>query len=351
MTRRRLALIAQTFAAAATWLLFAATLLGRYASHVSPERGGFWAVAALLLPVALLCDAVLLVGWLVCRRWRLAALPAAACVLCAGYLSALMQPPSLHAAKERPRDLRIMTLNACGFLYPEPPGTTAPAIARLAEREKVDVMFLQEAVPGSDFPKDSVAALFSGYFPYFVRDDLIALGSRYPIVKHHYLHFPNDQSTDYMWADVVIGTDTIRFFSIHLKSTGISDLRRKFREEEKRRIPPREVLNTLALNSRMRASQVETLRRIIDTTRYPVILTGDFNDPPGTYTYRRLKGSLTDSFRAAGHGYGGTYRGLGGLMRIDYIFCDRHFEAVDLYMPSAIVSDHSAVIADLRFAR
>ena len=305
----------------------------------------------MLLPVILVLDAAVLVGWLSLKRWRYALLPLVTCVFCAGYISSVVQLPALRPTKELPRDLRVMTLNACGFLYRNPPAMTVPAIARIAEREKVDIMFLQEAIAYTEFSGDSIIASFSGYFPYFLRDGMIALGSQYPIIDHYYLRFPDDRLNDYMWADIVVDTDTIRLFSMHLKSTGISDLRRRFREESNSYAPPREVVHTLKSNSRLRVPQVDEIRQIIDTTRYPVILTGDFNDPPNTYTYRRLKGTLTDSFQAAGHGIGGTYRGLGGWLRIDYIFCSRSFEVVDLFMPADIVSDHSAVIADLRFVR
>jgi len=82
---------------------------------------------------------------------------------------------------------------------------------------------------------------------------------------------------------------------------------------------------------------------------YPVILAGDFNDTPSSYTYREMKGALTDGFRRCGNGYGGTFRYLGGLLRIDYIFYDDTFECVRYYMPSETVSDHKVVIAELRF--
>ena len=38
----------------------------------------------------------------------------------------------------------------------------------------------------------------------------------------------------------------------------------------------------------------------------PVILCGDFNDTPASYTYRTVKGDLTDGFRDCGSGFGYT---------------------------------------------
>ncbi len=347
MNRKR---IAHTLAAVTTGLLFAATLFCRSASYISPGKGEFWALTAMLLPVALLLDVVLLVGWLARGRWRLAALPLTAILLCHSYLSALVQLPEWGRTQTQPRlhDLRIMTLNAYGFLRLGDHFTTIPAIARVAEREKVDVLCLQEAFPSPVFPGDSITAWFTGNFPYFVRSDMIALGSRYPIANHHSVSFPGTLN-DYLWADLVIGTDTVRLFTMHLRTTGFTELKHRFQEGTDHPGLLREVVSALGRNSRFRAQQVEEIRQVIDTTRYPVILTGDFNDPPGTYTYHRLKGSMTDSFRAAGHGCGSTYRRLGGWLRIDYIFHDKNFTTTRYDILPDDVSDHSAVIADLRF--
>lgn len=109
------------------------------------------------------------------------------------------------------------------------------------------------------------------------------------------------------------------------------------------------MLGAVDRNSRIRAAQVREIRAETDASPYPVILAGDFNDTPSSYTYREMKGALTDGFRRCGNGYGGTFRYLGGLLRIDYVFYDDTFECVRYYMPSEVVSDHKVVIAELRF--
>ena len=92
------------------------------------------------------------------------------------------------------------------------------------------------------------------------------------------------------------------------------------------------------------------MQRIHPRSPWPrLVLAGDFNDTPSSYTYREMKGALTDGFRRCGNGYGGTFRYLGGLLRIDYVFYDDTFECVRYYMPSEVVSDHKVVIAELRF--
>ena len=303
-----------------TGLLLAAAVLSWRASFVSPEQGGFWATIALLLPVVLLANLAALVWWLIRRRWIVALMPLAALLLNMGYVSSMIQLPDFNA----------------------------PAVAEMMRHEQVDVLCLQEFLDDGEFPADSIGALFSRRMPYFVSEGNGAVASRYPILDCKYVRFP-DTSNDYLRADLLVEGDTLRIFSVHLQTSGIAQLRRRFQKDYNREAPVDSMLGAVDRNSRIRAAQVREIRAETDASPYPVILAGDFNDTPSSYTYREMKGALTDGFRRCGNGYGGTFRYLGGLLRIDYVFYDDTFECVRYYMPSEVVSDHKVVIAELRF--
>ena len=148
-----------------------------------------------------------------------------------------------------------------------------------------------------------------------------------------------------------MGDDTVRVFSVHLQTSGISSLRHRFRKDYNSTAPVERVIGELERNSRIRAQQVREIRAVIDSTHYPAILAGDFNDTPSSYTYRRLRGDMSDNNRAVGNGFGGTFRYLGGVLRIDYVFYDDNFTGVGYYMPDDDLSDHKAVIAELKLRR
>ena len=42
--------------------------------------------------------------------------------------------------------------------------------------------------------------------------------------------------------------------------------------------------------------QADTIAKYIQQSPYPVIVCGDFNDVPGSYAYRTVKGNLQDVF-------------------------------------------------------
>ena len=330
-----------------TGLLLAAAVLSWHASSVSPGEGGFWATLALLMPAVLLANLVALVWWVVRRKWLVALMPLVALVLNLGYISAMVQLPDFGAPAGR-HDIRIATLNVNGFRRLGSIPATAGTIAGMMNREKVDVLCLQEFMENKEFPADSIGALFSRWMPYFVHEGSAALVSRYPVLDYEYVRFP-DTSNDYLRADLLVDGDTLRIFSVHLQTSGIAQLRRRFRKDYHRDAPVDKLLDELEYNSRIRAEQVGEIRAKMDASPYPVVLAGDFNDTPSSYTYRAMKGDMTDGFRACGSGYGGTFRYLGGLLRIDYIFYDGAFECVRYYMPDEDVSDHKVVVAGLRF--
>lgn len=348
MGRKAVSCLLEILGVVFTALLLAAAVVSWRSSFISPEVGNFWASVALLMPVILALNLAALVWWLFRRKWGVALMPAAALALNLGYISAMVQLPDFNG--KGPHDIRIATLNSYGFSRLGPTSVTAYGIASVMKRERVDVLCLQEFPENREFPADSIARLFAARMPYCVARSGQAILSRFPILDHRYVRFP-DSGNDYLEADLRVGDDTVRVFSVHLQTSGISGLRRRFRRDYDRDAPVERVIGELERNSRIRAQQVREIRTVIDSTRYPVILAGDFNDTPSSYTYRRLKGGMTDGFRAVGNGFGGTFRYLGGVLRIDYIFYDDNFTGVGYYMPDDDLSDHKAVIAELKFRR
>jgi endonuclease/exonuclease/phosphatase family metal-dependent hydrolase len=83
----------------------------------------------------------------------------------------------------------------------------------------------------------------------------------------------------------------------------------------------------------------------------------DLNDVAHSYAYNTLKGDRQDVFTVGGSGLGKTYTSpsspiLGKLptLRIDHIFVSQAFEVEQTTTGQSMLSDHQAVISDLRLA-
>ena len=98
------------------------------------------------------------------------------------------------------------------------------------------------------------------------------------------------------------------------------------------------IVEQLKANFVIRASQAVQVRNIIDTTRYPVIVCGDFNDTPVSFAYNHIAGNnLTDGFRDRGKGYGHSFNGIKGLLRIDFISYEQIFHGISIrFTPSSM---------------
>lgn len=79
----------------------------------------------------------------------------------------------------------------------------------------------------------------------------------------------------------------------------------------------------------------------------PVVAMGDFNDVPGSPTYTKLAGLLTDVWAAIGQGDGYTIPVEAPTRRIDWILV-RGLEPVRAEVVTTKASDHLPVVASLR---
>lgn len=87
---------------------------------------------------------------------------------------------------------------------------------------------------------------------------------------------------------------------------------------------------------------------MIDTSRYPVIVCGDFNDTPVSFAFNHIiSNDLKDGFRDCGRGYGHSFNGLKRLLRIDFMAYGEYFTGMEYLSPEQAWSDHNPVIMKL----
>ncbi len=175
----------------------------------------------------------------------------------------------------------------------------------------------------------------------------IATFSKYPIIKKVSKHFAKHGGNIFISSDIKIGMDTIRIFNTHLESIhfGWSDYKfiQNLNNDD---IEQDELKGSLIILRRLRkafikrAKQVEVLQDSIAVSPYPIIVCGDFNDTPSSYTYAILADDLKDAFRESGIGSGKTYAGPFPSFRIDYIFHDKRISSSAYRTIKEKLSDH-----------
>lgn len=177
--------------------------------------------------------------------------------------------------------------------------------------------------------------------------------SRYPIIKSGQVDF-GPKLNSCLWADLQINERIVRIYSIHLESNRLKQKSYEFLNEDEYNSSEaisgiRDLVSKYPKYANQRADQVSKIREHIDNSPYPVIVCGDFNDPPMSYAYRVIKKGLNDAFISAGTGFGTTWLGSIPLLRIDYIFYSEQLKIQRYQRIDSQISDHSPISATFHF--
>jgi len=177
----------------------------------------------------------------------------------------------------------------------------------------------------------------------------MATFSKFPIAKMGEILFPKTYNLC-IFTDLVIHGDTVRIYNNHLQSIRFHKKNYDFIDSLKIRYNQEEINGILDITNRLkwaferRANQAESVAAHMRRSPYPVIICGDFNDSPVSYTYRTMRQNLNDAFVEAGSGFGNTYLGKFPSYRIDYILLDKKFNVFNYRTPKLELSDHYPVL-------
>ena len=332
-------LIIDIFVGVITLVVVALFLTTLFVPSLDPRQHGEVSTLGLVAPIIYAMQAALTLYWIV--RWR----PFIAVVMVFVSLLGVFQlslfyklelrrvysEPNLKPRYDK-KALKVMSYNVRSFID-DNRERQLDSIVKIIKAVNPDILCLQEM--GFSDIADSLLEPLKPMPHSLSRVNLSpAIYSRYPIIKASRM----DTLKNFVWADIVIkkdknNEDTIRVFNNHLHSTAI-------RRDDSNYIENHEYLEgdslgkvhsmvkRLTENNRVRAEQADTLAALVAVSPYPVIVCGDFNDTPVSYTYRTVARKLNDPYRKVGRGYSHTYRGFFDMLRIDYIFYSDEFEAL-----------------------
>lgn len=334
-----------------TIFILGLSIFAYFSGKINPVENMFATYVALSKPILVVVNTILFTYWLIRLRYWLW-IPLTGLMVNYEYITSMYQiyNPTKYANENR---LKIVTYNVHSFGN-EITGFSAKEFAEMMNKEETDVLCFQEYRGNGDFTEQDLQNTYAKTFPYsFIPEGLSqAIYSRYPIKQSQTIEFPNTNNGA-IWADLDVKGMTIRIINVHMQTTNFDRMRSKAaqargaQDEEQERAIYLDYSDNFRENTVRRAGQAEQISSLINATEYPLIVCGDFNDPPGTFTYETLKSGLKDGFQTAGEGYGATYRGVHHLLRIDYLFHSTLLEGIKYKVIPYDMSDHNPVYLEV----
>ena len=310
------------------------------------------AFVGLAFPAFLIANLAFIALWLIYKP-RMLVVPILGMALCGSYILDYC-PLSLRSSSDVP-ELTVLTWNTCNLSLCQD-DSLAFATDYLSHSE-ADLIFLQEHQYGAPKYHAMYDTLKARHF-HITYHGSRTLVSRFPILNSDTLAVNTLLSNGIFRADLQYQSDTLTVFCVHLESNKLSPDDKseygKVIHAPKRDKVKSEVgylAHKIGTASGYRANQVKALLQHIDSlpSGRSVLVCGDFNDTPISYTYQTVNRRLDNAFRARGRGIGISYNEKFFPVRIDHIFYSSDWQCTEACIDASITaSDHYPVIAKLK---
>jgi endonuclease/exonuclease/phosphatase family metal-dependent hydrolase len=330
----------------------------------------YWmiAVLGLIFPLLFIVMIIFLLVWAMARsRWIL--LPLVSLLLGWKQVSVVFGFSTKDFTIAKKSDtLRVLTWNVSSWGETSKPGwipNSDEHMINLINEQQPDILCFQEFYDRRAITQGySIVRILKtmGYeYSYFVRSIYghvkyktgVAILSKYPILDTAKFEYGEKVWAEHLiYADILFNEKKIRVFTTHLQSVRFEKeeytaLNKIKHSDESGIKDSRTIMSKLKKAYQYRGAQADILHQKIKESPYPVIVCGDFNDVPNSYTYFKVKDDLQDAFLEKGSRIGRTFRFISPTLRIDYILADRKLEVAQFNRIIAPYSDHYGVVADL----
>ena len=333
-------------------LMVVLMLVSAYSPHVDPHIHPMWSSVGLLFPVFLLVNFLFLCFWAVVY-WRFAFFPLLAFICCWGSIRTYF-PINLFQEDAPEHAIKVLSYNTRAFGNKEKHTKEKPnRILAYLQESDADIICLQEYIVNGKLKKKDVDYALRKY-PYRHHHSMAkgrnGLGcySKYPILSATLVKYQSEMNGSIAYQ-FKIGNDTLLVINNHLESNRIGDSEVgayqeviESRDGKKVSAGIWKLMKKMAEAIKVRARQAETIKE--ETEKFHgkgIVLCGDFNDTPVSYTHRMMSEGLKDAFVESGNGLGISYNQHRMYFRIDHILLSKNLKAYNCTVDNSIdASDH-----------
>ncbi len=334
-------------------ILFILLILFAYASqYISPAHFTWIAFIGLAYPTFLIANLFFILLWMILRR-RMFIYSLIALLLGYNVMFNHVHIAFRDSVKTSKNNFKILSYNVDNFRY-----NLKPYEKMYNKRDTIVDFILKQDAQIACFQeffcegrKDSLSndSLIKNlnyknyYYQNYITNqkyrtlDAIAIFTNYEMINKGFLT-TKEKEKFAIFTDLIINLDTVRLYNVHLTSIHLGSAVDSSQSKSAYR---------LWKAFKMRAYEVDLLKTEMAASPYPIILCGDFNDTPASYSYHQLSANLMDTFNDAGSLIGNTYNGKLPPIRIDYIFHNKMYECTQYNVQKVPYSDHYPVTAEI----
>jgi endonuclease/exonuclease/phosphatase family metal-dependent hydrolase len=349
----------------------AGLLLAYFSRFIPPDKLWIPAFFGLSYPAWFIINAYFTIHWIWRRRWFFL-IPAITLVLGFSLPLKYFGFGSNVETAEKDGSIKVMTYNVHDFDYYSrtysKDNVAADMILDFINKENPDIICFQEfysnplRIKKNNFLRFKIKTDYKyvARYKYNNRSSylFLVIYSKFPVIHDGFINnAPGNKDITGIYADIKGPEGLLRVYNVHLNSTQISsqayvleedyDVTRK-EDVEKAAKGAKRIMARMRRGYEKRSLQIKLLRKHIESSPYPVVLTGDFNDTPCSYSYWQMTRDLTDCFTEKGKGFSTTYNGPYPSFRIDYIMHDENFICTGYERKKLEASDHFPVTATLQ---
>lgn len=327
-------------------------LLCAYSSYLHPTRFPILSCCELAFPVFLFLTVIFLLFWLIVY-YRYAVLSLLSLIICAPAIH-LYMPIRLHRSEAPEGSIKILSYNIMGFENDHPDTPDNPnLILHYLKDPQADIICLQEYTAGGRLKQAHIDEVLADY-PYHdiyqieKSGNKLACYSRFPILSSQGIVYKSENNGSVIYM-IKVDNDTIMIINNHLESNKLTSDDKamyiqmiKSPETSDVKEGSRLLIGKLAEANAIRSRQSDTIASIIrQRSVESLIVCGDFNTSPLSYSHRVIAEGLIDAFVESGNGMGISYNKNGFYFRIDNILISQNLQSYQCTVDRSIKnSDH-----------
>lgn len=348
-------------------IIYLATILAAFGGDINPDYLTFPSLLSLVFPYLAILTIIVTVAWGLGRKIILCGLGIGTIVICLTPLSEAFPLASSRKPESGKQTFKIISWNVLHTKDIRQPNYNGNRAVEFMINSGADVICLaelfnfepSELINSTKTERDSLFKLYPYRVGLYSND--IKLISKYPASRIEKIHTDEEGKCrfDFFKIDfpdnhpLVVGV-------VHLYSYGLSEEERQVISEIKSVQTAKSsmkelegsIFNKMRVAFRKRAQDATILRNAINEIPQdiPLIVCGDFNDVPTSWTYRIVRGEdLRDAYSETNFGPAITYNLHGFYFHIDQMLYRGPLTALNLDVNKINSSDHYPLVAEFEF--